>query len=294
MSILATSVVARARADVGRAFFPTGYCLRHCDIWFGLPGSKGAGAGKYSWATHVWTYGTGKHPGDYNPPLGAPVVFGPSTTRKDGNAPKGDVAISIGGGLIVATDASNALVGIMTIAARAKQTQRPYMGWLDNWLGNPITFPKGTATIKPASTQISSALKAVVKNQQKRLNVWKAATPALVVDGIPGPKFTQATKVFQKAHGLKVDGKIGASTWAKLKANPPKPAAPVNYAKLPVLKEGSTGASVKKLQTKLKITADGKFGPATKAKVKAYQKAHGLTADGVVGASTRKKLGLTS
>lgn len=62
----------------------------------------------------------------------------------------------------------------------------------------------------------------VVKDQQRRLNVWRAATPPLVVDGIPGPRFKAATLAFQKAHRLGADGIIGPKTWAKLQTNPPR------------------------------------------------------------------------
>jgi hypothetical protein len=60
----------------------------------------------------------------------------------------------------------------------------------------------------------------VVKDQQRRLNVWRAATPPLVVDGVPGPKFVQAVKVFQRARGIKIDGKIGSQTWKLLQLRP--------------------------------------------------------------------------
>ncbi|MFA5751019.1 MAG: peptidoglycan-binding domain-containing protein [Candidatus Paceibacterota bacterium] len=53
------------------------------------------------------------------------------------------------------------------------------------------------------------------------------------------------------------------------------------------MRQGSTGADVICLQTKLGVTADGKFGPMTAASVKAYQASNGLVADGVVGPMTR-------
>jgi len=61
-----------------------------------------------------------------------------------------------------------------------------------------------------------------------------------------------------------------------------------------LLKNGSTGEDVKKLQTKLGLNADGSFGPGTEAKVKEWQSANGLTADGIVGdASWAKMFGTT-
>jgi putative chitinase len=57
-----------------------------------------------------------------------------------------------------------------------------------------------------------------------------------------------------------------------------------------LLKNGSKGDDVKKLQEKLGLTADGAFGPGTEAKVKAWQAANGLTADGLVGDGTWAKM----
>lgn len=53
-----------------------------------------------------------------------------------------------------------------------------------------------------------------------------------------------------------------------------------------LLKVGSKGEDVKKLQAKLGLAADGNFGPGTQAKVKEWQAANGLTADGIVGDGT--------
>ena len=57
-----------------------------------------------------------------------------------------------------------------------------------------------------------------------------------------------------------------------------------------LLKKGSTGEDVKRLQTKLGLTADGSFGPGTEAKVKEWQAANGLTADGIVGDGSWSKM----
>lgn len=65
-----------------------------------------------------------------------------------------------------------------------------------------------------------------------------------------------------------------------------------------VLKKGSTGSAVKKLQILLvglgydvgKYGIDGDFGASTLAAVKKFQTANGLTADGVVGSATWGKL----
>ena len=57
-----------------------------------------------------------------------------------------------------------------------------------------------------------------------------------------------------------------------------------------LLKVGSSGQDVQKLQEKLGITADGSFGPGTEAKVKEWQTINGLTPDGIVGDTTWNKL----
>ena len=57
-----------------------------------------------------------------------------------------------------------------------------------------------------------------------------------------------------------------------------------------VLRRGSKGDDVKKMQAKLGLTADGDFGPGTEAALKKWQSANGLTADGVAGPKTLAKL----
>ena len=57
-----------------------------------------------------------------------------------------------------------------------------------------------------------------------------------------------------------------------------------------LLKNGSKGDDVKKLQEKLGVEAIGTFGPKTEAAVKAWQKANGLKDDGIVGPTTWAKL----
>jgi len=57
-----------------------------------------------------------------------------------------------------------------------------------------------------------------------------------------------------------------------------------------LLKVGSSGEDVKKLQSFLGLGADGSFGPGTERAVKAWQSANGLTADGLVGDGTWAKM----
>lgn len=65
------------------------------------------------------------------------------------------------------------------------------------------------------------------------------------------------------------------------------------------LKQGSTGATVKKVQQLLKNwgyytgSVDGIYGSKTTAAVKYFQKKNGLTADGIVGSKTAAALGIS-
>jgi putative chitinase len=57
-----------------------------------------------------------------------------------------------------------------------------------------------------------------------------------------------------------------------------------------ILKVGSKGEDVKKLQAKLGLGADGVFGPETEKAVKKWQVDHDLVADGIVGDSVWSKM----
>ena len=50
--------------------------------------------------------------------------------------------------------------------------------------------------------------------------------------------------------------------------------------------------TVRALQQKLGVSADGVYGPKTRAAVKRFQRAHGLAADGVAGPQTLAALGV--
>jgi len=67
---------------------------------------------------------------------------------------------------------------------------------------------------------------------------------------------------------------------------------------MPVLKKGSSGPEVVKLQKRLEELGftpgviDGVFGPATEVAVKAFQNSKGLAVDGIAGPLTQRALGL--
>ena len=133
-----------------------------------------------------------------------------------------------------------------------------------------------------------------VKILQEKLNAKGYSSGN--VDGIFGTKTRAAVISFQKATGLGVDGIVGKLTWAKLyDAAPVSVVAPAMTAQ-PMLRSGSRGDAVRKLQELLNArghncgAVDGIFGVKTRAAVIAFQKANGLSADGIVGPLTWGKL----
>ncbi len=146
---------------------------------------------------------------------------------------------------------------------------------------------------------------------QRRLGV--------VADGEFGPITLRAVKGAQVSHHLVVDGIVGPATRNALglpagpilRANPiyfPKPVKrthpvhhvthvaqkPVHHAPRPHqrIKTLSIGATIRLMQERIGVPADGQFGPTTFRALKAWQAHHGLVADGILGPATRHALGL--
>jgi putative chitinase len=81
-------------------------------------------------------------------------------------------------------------------------------------------------------------------------------------------------------------------------ATPARPAAtasrtattPAARPATTILRRGSRGPEVQRMQQALKLSADGIFGPGTEAALKSWQRANGLTADGIAGPATLSRL----
>ncbi|MGX6449806.1 transglycosylase family protein [Patulibacter sp. S7RM1-6] len=56
----------------------------------------------------------------------------------------------------------------------------------------------------------------------------------------------------------------------------------------------ASGSSLKAVQAKLGVTADGAMGPQTRRAIRSFQRKNGLQVDGIVGPQTLKALGLSS
>jgi len=124
-------------------------------------------------------------------------------------------------------------------------------------------------------------------------------------DGSYGEKTKSAVENFQRNNGLTVDGKAGKTTLAKLYASDAVDAngkggssssGSGDSTGYTTLQEGDEGASVKKLQERLKElgyysgSVDGKFGSGTLTAVRAFQEAMKLTVDGKAGSATQRAL----
>ena len=108
---------------------------------------------------------------------------------------------------------------------------------------------------------------APVKRLQEKLGI--------TADGDFGPGTEAALKAYQKENGLAVDGIAGPDTFTAM-----------GMHELVLLRVGSRGATVKKMQEALGIGADGIFGKGTKAAVMKFQEENGLTVDGLAGPKT--------
>lgn len=143
------------------------------------------------------------------------------------------------------------------------------------------TFGSGTATNTATSNVIRKGSRGdLVKKLQTLL---KNKGYSITVDGIFGNVTDTLVRQFQKANSLTIDGVVGDKTWKALDK--------VVTTK-PVLRKGSKGEWVKKVQSKLNIVVDGNFGTQTENSVKTFQKSRGLLADGIVGTKTWAELGL--
>ncbi len=171
------------------------------------------------------------------------------------------------------------------------------------------------ATLLLASTGLAETLKLYDKgNNVLALQTGLSKLYYYVgkLDGKFGAGTLKAVKAFQKAEGLKVDGKAGTATQARLTALtgvvfeedddgkieiPDTPTKPKTLfaGDYRTMQFGTAGPRVRVMQRALlalgfNVKVDGDYGSATHKAVKAFQTVVGLTADGKAGKRTLQKL----
>jgi peptidoglycan hydrolase-like protein with peptidoglycan-binding domain len=134
-----------------------------------------------------------------------------------------------------------------------------------------------------ASGQVVSDMQTALNLRLKELDTASVFPLQVPMTGFFGEQTRTAVQYFQCLAFLKVDGVVGAKTWAYLCEG---------SASMPVLRRGAVNDLVEKVQKVLKDfdlyrgALDGNFGLQTETAVKAFQKNLRLSVDGVIGAQT--------
>ncbi len=155
--------------------------------------------------------------------------------------------------------------------------------------GGSVSSAAGPATTTEHSIVLSPG------NEGRQVELLQQALGNVTVDGVYGPATEEAVQKFQASRGLTVDGIVGPLTSAALRGQTPARASVADVSDMASSEggeESAGGDAVARLQSALRLTADGDFGPETEAAVRRLQARHGLTVDGVVGPATWSVIGV--
>jgi len=95
--------------------------------------------------------------------------------------------------------------------------------------------------------------------------------------------------LFGKGWGRRIEAVRSTAAVMALGGEIEEQAPSVDYK---IVKRGSRGVWVRRLQQALEIQVDGKFGPSTETTLKIWQAENGLEVDGIAGRNTYRSLGL--
>jgi peptidoglycan hydrolase-like protein with peptidoglycan-binding domain len=218
--------------------------------------------------------------------VGADGVVGPQTAAALAGV-NGGATLRVGSSGPAVARVQRAL-GIAADGAFGPQTQgtlRSFQGAVgvtaDGVVGPQTAaalFASGQGAPAPPSTAPSAPLVRVGDQGTMVARIQRAL--GITADGAFGPRTQGAVRVFQQAAHLSADGIVGPQTANAL-------AGTRNGA---LLRAGSSGTAVARVQRALGLPADGRFGPRTQRAVRAFQRSNGLPADGVVGPRTAARL----
>ena len=151
----------------------------------------------------------------------------------------------------------------------------------------PVTNPKPTPAPAPKpGAKRTPKMPPVIKRGTRGgwASLWQKVLRAnghnLAVDGDFGPATEAATRSWQKARGLAVDGVVGPRTWTRSLISDPSGS----------LARGDYGPHVEVWQNFLGIATDMSFGPATEAATREVQRFLGVVDDGAAGSATNAAL----
>ncbi|MBD1379240.1 peptidoglycan recognition protein family protein [Metabacillus arenae] len=186
-----------------------------------------------------------------------------------------------------------------------------------NAIENELNNKTETITVEAPKTQVDSKIihnKEIIQSPNylqkgdrgeavKELQrLLKSKGHDLEIDGHFGKITERELREFQANKGgrLVVDGLAGRETMDALRTKhnaSPKPSKPTKSSQpsngsaiVPypghLIKRGSRGKDVERVQRAVGVNPDGVFGKLTESAVKEYQHRHGLTVDGLVGKNT--------
>lgn len=165
-------------------------CLYTVWLAYGAPHTLGPKAGyTFPNAIEAYNYTTNRH-ADRNPPAGVPVWFGACAGPRykgDAHWRDGDIVVSIGGGLVTGTDQPVfGHIDHCTIAERERLTGRAYLGWSEDFIGNPVSF---SAPSVPSATLIpkEDAMSFSLVKDAKSATIWVVSLDTGNYAGVQSP-----------------------------------------------------------------------------------------------------------